>query len=155
MIRDPGSPLRLDTAVDSREHEVVPESDDVLLELYSEDDDPAETERLSLSLRQELLDIAEVEAVKGATAGPPPPGARGLDMATLGALLVSVQPTVEFLRRVVGVVQNWLDRNRSKETPTTMKVTINGQTIELTPTKHQQAEIVEQYLRSVATVEPS
>ena len=51
-------------------------SDDMVVDLYDEDLDPAEVEQLTLALRRELLDVAEVEDVAQAQAGPAPPGSR-------------------------------------------------------------------------------
>jgi hypothetical protein len=121
-------------------------SDDVLLELVG--DDPAENERLALALRDELLEIDEVEDVSQATAGPAPDGARGLDVAAVGALLVTVEPTIELLGKVFRVVQGWLSRGH--QPGQVLKVTINGQSIEFTATSKQQDAVVKQYLKSVA-----
>jgi hypothetical protein len=122
-------------------------SQSILLELFSEDADPAETERLTHALRRELLDLREVDDVSPASAGPPPPGARGVDLAALGALVVSVKPTVDLLVKLVGVVQDWLGRHKDPGAQT-MRVTINGQSLELTPTKGQQERIVRQFLEA-------
>ena len=49
-------------------------SDDMVVDLYDEDLDPAEVEQLTLALRRELLDVTEVEDVAHAQAGPAPRG---------------------------------------------------------------------------------
>jgi hypothetical protein len=123
-------------------------SDEILVELFSEGalEDADEIERMTLALRREFLDIDEVDSIAAATAGPAPPGARGLDVAALGALAVSVQPTVEVLAKVFGVLRSWLGHRE-----TTLRVTVNGQSIELTPTKDQQAALVAQFIASAGS----
>lgn len=128
-------------------------SDDVLLELFSEDADAGETEQLTQSLRRELLDLREVDDVARVSAGPAPPGSRGVDMAALGALVVSISPGVDLLGKVLRVVQDWMKRGQKKSH--TMRITIQGQSLELTATAAQQQQLVEQFLASVQAPEES
>jgi hypothetical protein len=53
------------------------------------DADDEEVAEATLQLRRELLDL-DVDSVDLPTAGQPPPGTRGVELAALGALLVSV-----------------------------------------------------------------
>jgi hypothetical protein len=53
------------------------------------DADAEEVAEATLQLRRELLDL-DVDSVDLAAAGQPPPGTRGVELAALGALLVSV-----------------------------------------------------------------
>lgn len=121
--------------------------DEILVELYAEGEqfDDDELERMRLALRREFLELSEVEAVGTVSAGPAPPGTRGLDIAAIGALAVSVQPTIDVLEKVFGLLRGWLGRNSS-----TMRVTVNGQSIELSPTKEQQAALVEAFIANSA-----
>lgn len=123
-------------------------SDEILIELPINEADPAETDRLAQTLRRELLEITEVNAVTAPVAGPAPPGAKGLDFGALGALLVSVKPTVTLVTNVIGVVRGWLDR-----TGGTMELTLNGQTIVLKPTREQQQELIAHFIAN--TSEPT
>ena len=127
--------------------EVTEMSDEILVELFSEGArlEPDEIERMTLGLRREFLDIDDVESVAPASAGPAPPGARGLDVAALGALAVTVEPTVEVLVKVFAVLRSWLGKRES-----TMRVTVNGYAMDLTPTKAQQAALVEAFIAKVA-----
>jgi hypothetical protein len=127
--------------------EEIEMSDEILVELFSEGApvEPEEIERMTLALRREFLDIDAVESVAPASAGPAPPGSRGLDIAALGALAVTVQPTVEVLVKVFGVLRSWLGKRES-----TMRVTVNGQSIELTPTKEQQDALVQRFIKATA-----
>lgn len=121
-------------------------NDSITVELYADRADPEETERLSLALRQELIEIDEIDSVKRASAGPPPPGSRGLDLAALGALAIVAKPTVEVLDQVFGVLRAWLTGAGSK--PQTLRITVNGQSIELTPTTEQQEQLVTTFIQS-------
>ena len=53
------------------------------------DDDAEQVAEATLRLRRELLDL-DVEAVEVPSAGEPPPGTRAVELAALGALVVTV-----------------------------------------------------------------
>ena len=77
-------------------------------------EDGADAERLaSLTgfLRQDLLQL-DVQDVTALRAGEPPPGARAIDVAAVGGLLVSLSGSAEALRAVVAAVRKWLTRGR-------------------------------------------
>jgi len=126
-------------------------TDEIVVELFIPEADTAEIDRTGLSLRQELLEIEQVRQVGAAPGGPAPPGARGVDLAAIGALAVTVQPTVEVLARVVGVLRSWLARRSSPGATSTMRLTVNGHSLELTPTSEQQAALVEEFIRQAST----
>lgn len=120
----------------------------MLVELFDSDVDPEQLDELTQSLRRELLDL-DVDSVEQATAGPAPAGTRGLELAAIGALLVQAQATADLLTKVVGVVRGWL-RSGSRANRT-LRLTIDGQSIELThATDAQQQVLVDQFIRSVA-----
>jgi hypothetical protein len=56
-----------------------------------------------------------------------------------------VQPTAVLLTKVLGVVRGWLDR-----TGGTMQMTLNGHTIELTPTRKQQDALVARFIEEAS-----
>lgn len=126
-------------------------TDEILVELFDQDALPDEIDRATLSLREELLGLDEVERVAGASAGPAPEGTRGLTLAALGALVVSAGPAAEALAKVLGVLRSWLARSPAPER--TMRVTVNGQTIELTPTKAQQSDLVRAFIAQASRPE--
>lgn len=126
-------------------------AEDMRVDLYDEELDPAEVEELTLALRRELLEIDDVDDVTSAAAGPAPPGSRAIGLIALGSLIVSARPTIEAVSRVVGVLRDWLSRRSSQDAPhSTLRITVNGQTLELTPTAEQQATLVQEFLRSAA-----
>ena len=125
--------------------------DQVLLELYETSDDrtPEEIEDRTQGLRRELLDLEEVGSVGRASAGEAPPGARAVDVAALGALIVGVEPTITALSRVVSVVRDWLS-HRGGPQGGTVKITVNGQSLELSAaTAEQQHDLVDQFIQTV------
>ena len=128
-------------------------SDDMVVDLYDEDLDPAEVEQLTLALRRELLDVNEVEDVAHAQAGPAPPGSRAIGLAEIGSLIVTVTPTVEALAKVVGVLRGWMASRKSSGSTkqSAMRITVNGQTLELTPTAEQQQALVEEFVKAAAS----
>jgi hypothetical protein len=94
-------------------------------------EDGADEERLDTLagyLRDELMQL-DVEDVTALGIGEPPPGSRGLEIAAAGALLVSISQSAERLGAVVTVIKRWL--SRSDGTPRTVRVEIDGDTLEL------------------------
>jgi hypothetical protein len=100
-------------------------------------------ERGALRLRDELLALP-VDDVRPVTHGEAPAGSRGPSVAEIGALLVSLGPSVQLLQTVVGGITSWLRRDRSVSGVT---VSIDGDVIELTAaTSEQQTQLVDAWL---------
>lgn len=127
--------------------------DEVLLELFQPTTDATaeETERTTQALRSELLDLDEITSVARASAGAAPAGSRGLDIAALGALVVSVEPTVAAISRIVGVVRDWLGRRRGVHpSGESVRITVHGQSLEIAAaTTQQQQALVDQFINAV------
>jgi hypothetical protein len=112
------------------------------------DAEAAELEDAALQLRLELLEL-DVEAVERPAGAAPPPGARGPEVALLGALLVNAGQGA--IRAVVRTIQGWVERTSSRS----VKVTLDGDTIELTNASDDaQRQLVESFLARHATPEP-
>jgi hypothetical protein len=79
----------------------------VRLQLSSVDDDAERIERATARLRAELLEL-DVEDVLLVPGGPPPPGSRGVDLAEVGNLLITLAGVPEALRQLVATVRAWL-----------------------------------------------
>ena len=123
---------------------------DLLVELFDADADPERLDQLTQALRRELLEL-DVDSVDQATAGPAPEGTRGLELAAIGALLVKAAASSEMLVKVIGVVRGWL-RSGPPRNQRTLRLTIGDQSIELThATDVQQQQLVDQFIRSVAS----
>lgn len=125
---------------------------DIRIDLVDDDLIPEELERAALSLRRDLLELDDVERVESASSGPAPAGARSVGVAEVGALMVAAPPAMDVLTRVVAVVRAWLARGRSGgdagERPDRLRITVKGQTLELTPTSEQQEALIEEFLRN-------
>ena len=108
--------------------------------------DPERLEELSLQLRDELLGT-DAEDVTRLVEGEAPPGTRALDVAAVGALVVTVASTVGSVASVVEVVRRWLTRAGG-----------DGRTVEMTIGEHhlklvggareEQARLIEAFLRA-------
>ena len=89
------------------------------------DDDAEEIAEAVRQLRRELLEL-DVAGVEVPSAGEPPPGSRGVDVAALGALLVHLaDPTL--LSGVVTVVRSWLSGSSKRS----IKLELGGDVLEL------------------------
>lgn len=130
-------------------------SDDILVEFVTgpeSAEDDAELEQLTLALRAEIVELDDVSKVEQASAGPAPDGTRGLDVAAIGSLVVSVVPGVQAAAKVVEVVQRWLSRRAASTPP--LRMTVGGSTIELVPDKDQQDALVAQFIEALKTGAP-
>jgi len=86
-----------------------------------------ELDELTAAMRRELMQL-DVEAVDRVSAGPPPPGAKGVDLVEIGALIVSLgTAATPILNQVVEVVRAWTSRGPDR----TVKLTLDGDTLEL------------------------
>jgi hypothetical protein len=122
--------------------------EDILVELFEDDADPEQVDAATLAVRRELLEL-DVEDVVPAKAGAAPEGARGLDVAALGALLVQAGGAAQAVASVVTVLRGWLKRSPS-QAHRSVRITVGGQSIELTEaTQAQQQQLVDRFLASV------
>ena len=96
------------------------------LELVAEGD-PADLADMTARLRREVLQL-DVEAVDHRIAGDVPPGAKALDAAMVGTLVVTLAKSGATLASVVRAAQLWLSRSSNR----TIKVELDGDSIELT-----------------------
>lgn len=96
----------------------------------------------TLQLRRELLDL-DVEAVEVPRAGEPPPGARAVDLAAIGALIVTIGQS-QLLTAVVAAVQTWLYQSRQRS----IKLELGGDVLELTGVPSaEQRRLSDEWLR--------
>jgi hypothetical protein len=79
-------------------------------------------------LRAELLQL-DVEDVAAPQAGEPPPGARVVSVAAVGALLIGLGQSAEGLRSVVSAIRDWL--RRGEGTSRTVRLELDGDALEL------------------------
>ncbi|WP_052808700.1 hypothetical protein [Streptomyces cyaneogriseus] len=126
------------------------ENDNTLLILLSEEG--AEAERVAertAYLREELLaaDVEEVSAVPG---GDLPPGARAVDVAQIGSLLVGLGSSATALGQVVTVIRSWL--GRCQDARPSLRLTLGDDTLEISQaTDEQVTEAFDLFVRRHST----
>jgi len=113
-------------------------------------EDSADAERLAEltdGLRSELLEL-DVDDVRRMPGAAPPPGSRGVDPAAVGALLVTLNGSVQLVAHLVTVARSWLDRS---STPRTVELTVGDATLRLSAaTADQQDRLIDEFLQVIA-----
>ncbi|MEW2399016.1 hypothetical protein [Streptomyces sp. NPDC046862] len=113
----------------------------------------AETERvaeLTGYLREELLqlDVDDVTSVPGEEV---PSGARAVDVAAIGSLLVSLGSSANALNQVLHVVRDWWGRGR--DTNPSLRLTMDGDVLDLSDaTPEQVTEAINLFASRHSTV---
>jgi hypothetical protein len=123
------------------------------LRLYLSEDGAAAERVGALTgfLRAELLEL-DVRDVTALRVGDAPDGARAVDVAAIGELLVSMSSAPEILRSVVSLVQQWLLRWQGGGRSVRMEIC--GDVLELSnATVEDQAQLVELFLSRHAAAE--
>jgi hypothetical protein len=106
------------------------------------DDDTEQVAEATLQLRRELLDL-DVEAVELPSAGEPPPGTRAVELAAVGALLVTLAQS-QLLGSVVAAIRSWLAGQPQRS----IKLELDGDVLELTGVSSKdQQRLAEEWLR--------
>jgi len=105
------------------------------------DSDADEVAQATLQLRRELLDL-DVDAVQVPGAGAPPPGARGVDVAAVGALVVNLADS-QLLAAVVTAIRSWLAGSPRRS----IKLELDGDALELTGvSSREQRRLTDEWL---------
>lgn len=121
------------------------------LQLSEEGADAERLAALTGYLRSELLQL-DVEDVKALPAGEPPPGARGFNAATVGALMIALGQSAEGLRSVVSVIRGWLQRDGGKGRA--VRLELGGDALELSQASTaDQERLIELFVRRHTTGE--
>lgn len=118
------------------------------IQLTETDAEPERLEELTIELRRELLAL-DVDDVAPAQAGEAPAGSRSIELAAIGALLVTMNQTTDVLAHIVSTVRDWL--RRSPEPKRTVRMTIGGRSIELSAASDaQQDRLVAEFIKAGA-----
>jgi hypothetical protein len=104
---------------------------DLSVQLSEEDADAERLDELTSALRQELLQL-DVEDVTALRAGAAPPGARGLDVAVVGSLLVALGSSAGGVAAVISAITGWLSRGWGAHR--SVRLEIDGDVLELSET---------------------
>jgi hypothetical protein len=116
----------------------------VRLQVSDEDADGAWLAELTSYLRSELLDL-NVENVTVLSDSPPPPGARAVDVAAIGALIVTLGQSADALQSVISLASSWLQR--SARPSRMVRVEIGGDVLELSQASTaEQEQLVQLYI---------
>ena len=122
----------------------------VHLDLAEPGSDDERLEELALALAGELRELDDVESVAPAATDDVPEGTRSALAAVAGALVLSVRPTTQQLMSVLGLVREWLRRSPVQRT---VKVTIDGDTLELTGASDElQRRVVDDWVARHAAI---
>jgi hypothetical protein len=117
---------------------------EIVLHVAEPDADPLRLDDLSRALRAELLEVDATEAVVPLATGPAPEGTRSGLAAAAGALLVTVQPQVAAVVKVVSLVRAWLVRGGDQRK---IRLEVDGDVIELTgATSEQQDRLISEWI---------
>jgi hypothetical protein len=102
--------------------------------------DAEELEDATGRLREELLEL-DVDAVDRPAAGPAPPGSRGLEIAALGTLLVTLAH--DALPVVLATLGSWVSRHGERS----VTIELDGDRIEVSgASAEDQRRLVEAFL---------
>jgi hypothetical protein len=125
-------------------------SQEIAVELTATDDvDAEELDRLTQSLREEILLVDEVDSVEAAPGGPAPEGTRAVDVAAIGSLIVAAASGVQALGKVIETVRSWFARRAETAPATTLKMTIGDKSIEITADEEQQERLIAEFIAAV------
>jgi hypothetical protein len=106
------------------------------------DGDAGEVAEAALRVRRELLSLDVVDVTSPA-AGAAPAGSRGLELAALGALVVTIARS-PLLDSVLDTVKAWLAGSRQRS----IRLELNGDVLELTGvSSKEQHRLTEEWLR--------
>ncbi|MFD5794071.1 hypothetical protein ACFWIO_11130 [Streptomyces diastatochromogenes] len=111
----------------------------LLIRLSEEGTEPEHVAEITGYLREELLPL-DVDDVRSVPAGEIPPGARGVDAALVGTLLVSLGRSLAGLGQVASVLRDWLGRSRGRDTRPSLTLTLGGDTLEISAATDEQVE---------------
>lgn len=109
----------------------------------------ADAERLDYlihGVRSELLQL-EVDAVEPVRAGVPPPGSGTVDVAAMGALLVSLGGSAESLTQMMTALRSWVGRTPA---PRMIEMTVGDRTLRLSDASlAQQDRMIDEFVTAI------
>ncbi len=110
------------------------------------DPDVERLDELSSVLRRELLDLG-VDDVERASAGEAPAGARGIDVAAIGVLLVAFQEPLVAVTAIVGAIRGWMSSTRGANA---VELTIGDQTLKIdSASREQQDRLIDEFVAAL------
>jgi hypothetical protein len=117
---------------------------EIVLHVSEQDADPLRLDDLSRALRNELLEADETRTVLPLETGPAPEGTRSGLVAAAGALVVTVQPQLAAVVKIVSLMRAWLGRGGGERR---IRLEVDGDVIELTgATSEQQQRLIDEWI---------
>ena len=131
-------------------------TEQLIVEVVDADADDERLDDLTQNLRGDLLEL-DVDSVSRLSEGEAPAGSRAIELAAIATLVVVLKGSAELAEQVVSTVRSWLRRTPEAERASrTLKLTLNGQTLELSAASEaQQQQLVDQFLRSSLGAPPA
>jgi hypothetical protein len=121
----------------------------MLLVAPDPEQDPEASERAARGLRAEIAELGGVEDVRSVPGGAPPEGAKGPDVVTAGALVVTLAASGGVFTTLVETLRDWLGRQSARHR---ISLTIDGDTIELErASEAERRDLVDAYIRRHAS----
>lgn len=105
---------------------------DVVVELSLEGGDSVELDELTRQLRSEVQEL-DIESVHEVSEGVAPAGTKGIDMAAIGQMAISLAPSL--IPPLFDLLKSWVERKPSTPVKVTVKVGRKTAQIEYDPTK--------------------
>ncbi len=117
---------------------------EIVLHVSEQDADPLRLDDLSRALRDELLEVDATRTVVPLETGPAPEGTRSGLAAAAGALLLTVQPQLAAMVKIVSLMRAWLVRGGGERR---IRLEVDGDVIELTgATSEQQERLISEWI---------
>ena len=121
---------------------------EVLVAVQADGADAVELDELARVLRGQLLELDVDDVTRAPGGAPPPPGTRVVDVAAVGALIVTLQPSLELAGMLVSAVRAWLRRGPASRA---VELTIGDSTLKLTAASQQEQDrLVEEFVRAAS-----
>src|SRR5579859_3483733 len=116
---------------------------ELLLSIAEPDADAERLDTLTRYLRGELAELP-LAGISSPTAGELPPGARAVDPAAVGSLLLMLGQSADSIRSVIEVVRGWLGRGSADRT---VRLELDGDVLELSAaTDRERAELIDLFV---------
>lgn len=121
---------------------------EILVAVHDADSDIAEIDHLVGLLRAELLALDVEDVTRARSEAAAPAGSRGIDMAAVGALVVTLTPTAKVLGVLVSTIRAWLQRAPSGRT---VEISVGDATLKVSHASgQQQSRLIEEFVRAAA-----
>jgi hypothetical protein len=109
---------------------------------------PDDLEEQRLRLREELLQLDVDDVTRPPASAPPPPGARAIELAQVGTLLVAMKSSVELMKQVIETIRSWL--REDPERGRTVELVLGSDRITLTGVaREHQDRLIEQFVAAI------